>query len=374
MPIPQEIPPKLDEIEVSIFGPGFGESIVAHVGNGDWIIIDSCIEEMGRVSKPIEYLKTLGVDPAQSVRIVVATHWHDDHVAGLSGALEACQTAVFCCPDALSNKDFLRLAELYKEAPAGFPTGPEEIIRAIEISSLRSKTFGKQMLKWAKADNLIWASSQARMIALSPSDEMIRRAIEFMIREYNRAVSGNKLLDRLTPQMPNDTATVVRLDVGERSILLGSDLETERDPLVGWRAVLDTVSATERRSSVYKVAHHGSKSGCYPDVWSKLLLPNPLALLAPFRWGRHKLPNLTDRARILGMTDRAFISAHPDRDAPPGGRRSPKVESFIKQTAKNRRRACGPVGQVRWRATIHDLADEGTVDLFDGALHLKDAA
>ena len=30
----------------------------------DWIIIDSCIEEMGRVSKPIEYLKTLGVDPA----------------------------------------------------------------------------------------------------------------------------------------------------------------------------------------------------------------------------------------------------------------------------------------------------------------------
>lgn len=374
MLIPQAIPPKPDEVEVSIFGPGFGESIVAHVGNGDWIIVDSCIEEAGRVPKPIEYLKLLGVDPAQSVRIVVATHWHDDHVAGLSDTLETCRTAAFCCPAALASRDFLRLAELYKEAPAGFPSGPEEISRAIEISSLRSREFRKQMLKWAKADSLIWTSSQARIVALSPSDEMIRKTIEFMIREYNLATSGNKMLDRLTPQTPNDTATVVRLDVGERSILLGSDLETERDPLVGWTAVLDTFSAAERRSSVYKVAHHGSKSGCHPEVWSKMLDPNPLALLAPFRWGRHKLPNPSDRARILGMTDRAFISAHPDIDALPGGRRSPKIEGLIKQTAKKRRRACGPVGHVRWRASIHDLTDEGKVDLFDGALHLKDAA
>jgi len=31
-----------DELEVSVFGPGYGESLAIHLGLGSWIIIDSC--------------------------------------------------------------------------------------------------------------------------------------------------------------------------------------------------------------------------------------------------------------------------------------------------------------------------------------------
>ena len=36
--------PTAQEIEVSTFGPGFGESIVVHAGNNEWVIVDLCID------------------------------------------------------------------------------------------------------------------------------------------------------------------------------------------------------------------------------------------------------------------------------------------------------------------------------------------
>ncbi|MBF0463333.1 MAG: MBL fold metallo-hydrolase [Magnetococcales bacterium] len=87
--------------------------MVIHVGCGEWIIVDSCAgESAGHPSKPIEYLKNIGHKPEECVRIVVATHWHDDHIAGLSEALDMCQKAVFCCSIVLSGKEFIGLADL----------------------------------------------------------------------------------------------------------------------------------------------------------------------------------------------------------------------------------------------------------------------
>ena len=33
--------PRPDELEVSLFGAGNGECVVAHCGNDDWVIVDS---------------------------------------------------------------------------------------------------------------------------------------------------------------------------------------------------------------------------------------------------------------------------------------------------------------------------------------------
>ena len=74
-------PPRDDEFELTLLGPGYGESIVMHVGEGAWVLVDSC----GRANAPaaLEYLGTLGVDPAEAVKLIVASHWHDDHVRGI---------------------------------------------------------------------------------------------------------------------------------------------------------------------------------------------------------------------------------------------------------------------------------------------------
>lgn len=374
MPTPQAIPPKPDQLEISVFGPGFGESVVAHVGNGEWIVVDSCLNTPNGDPKPLEYLRLLDFDPALCVKVVVATHWHDDHVAGLSKTLDVCSSALFCCPCALSGSDFLKLAELYQEASVDFPPGPEEIRKSIDIAAHRSKKLRLKMLSFAKADSLVWASPSARLIALSPSDEMCRKTLEFMAQAYAVASSGKNIFDRLTPSTPNDTATALRLDVAGRSVLLGSDLEKGSNPLLGWRAVLTSIMGIEKKSSVFKVAHHGSKSGDHDSIWSDMLDPHPLALISPFRWGRYRLPDAIDRARILSKTDKAYITSHPNRDSPPVGKRSPKVETFIRQATNERRMACGPAGHVRWRASLSDLSDEGHVELFDGAIPLVEVA
>ena len=66
-------PPNLHELEVSVFGPGVGECIVAHVGDGDWIVVDSCINRESQEPVALEYLKSLHVDIPSRVRLVVAT-------------------------------------------------------------------------------------------------------------------------------------------------------------------------------------------------------------------------------------------------------------------------------------------------------------
>ena len=98
--------PKHNEIEISCFGPGFGESIVIHLGNSEWIIIDSCTNNIDPLPASINYLNSIKVKVETQVKIVLATHWHDDHIKGIADTLERCKNAVFYCSDALRTDEF----------------------------------------------------------------------------------------------------------------------------------------------------------------------------------------------------------------------------------------------------------------------------
>jgi hypothetical protein len=37
----RQTPPRPDELELSLFGSGIGESLAVHLGNGEWAIVDS---------------------------------------------------------------------------------------------------------------------------------------------------------------------------------------------------------------------------------------------------------------------------------------------------------------------------------------------
>ena len=99
-------PPGENEFEVVLFGPGYGESIVLHIGFGSWVIVDSCINDAGK-PRALEYLESIGVNPAQGVELIVATHWHDDHIRGMAKLVEVCSKANFCCANALRTEEFL---------------------------------------------------------------------------------------------------------------------------------------------------------------------------------------------------------------------------------------------------------------------------
>ncbi|WP_373507633.1 hypothetical protein [Thiocapsa sp.] len=255
------------------------------------------------------------------------------------------------------------------------PPSPDEI----EVSIL-GPGFGECVLihpgagRWLIIDSCIDATTKrpVLMSALSPSDEMITRAQEEIALQY-RVCKQSEQVTMLTPVQPNHISVALHLEVGGRRILLGSDLEETGDPQIGWSAVLSSVGRPDASASVFKVAHHGAQSGHSDAVWTEMVEPKPLALLTPFRWGRCRLPDANDRRRILALTDRAFITAHPERDIAPRKRTS-KVEQMIARTARKRWVAAGSLGHVRWRADLLQVDDAGSIDLFGAAMLLGNVA
>jgi glyoxylase-like metal-dependent hydrolase (beta-lactamase superfamily II) len=108
-------PPESYELEISLFGPGIGESIVAHLGDGDWIVVDSCKDRKSRQPVALQYLNSLGVDVANKVKLVVATHWHDDHIKGLAEVLRAAEKAEFVSSAAYLFRDLVRIVKVGAE-------------------------------------------------------------------------------------------------------------------------------------------------------------------------------------------------------------------------------------------------------------------
>jgi beta-lactamase superfamily II metal-dependent hydrolase len=372
-------PPAPHELEVSLFGPGFGESVLIHVGAGHWIVIDSCINVLSGKPVALEYLERIGV-PSSSVDLIIATHWHADHIRGLSALVATCERAQFCCSAALNNHEFLSIANLYADVPLKLAAGPNELYDAFNTVIGRRGSNAYHPIKWLRSDmDVVSAHNEIeaapvpiRLRALSPSDEMLTRAVQEMAQQL-AVCRKSEQLGVLTPGHPNHISVALQVQVGARHLLLGSDLEETGDPLIGWSAVLSSTSRPREAAEVFKVAHHGSKSGHNDEVWSSMLQRDPMALLTPFRWGRHRLPAASDRQRILALTERAFITAHPEKDKSPG-KRSVKVERLIADTVRRRWVAAGSLGHVRWRADILDHNDAGTIELFGAAMPLSKVA
>ena len=41
------VPPDSDEFEFTLIGPGYGESIILHLGGGVWVLVDSNVDKDG---------------------------------------------------------------------------------------------------------------------------------------------------------------------------------------------------------------------------------------------------------------------------------------------------------------------------------------
>jgi glyoxylase-like metal-dependent hydrolase (beta-lactamase superfamily II) len=105
--------PDEDEIEVSIFGTGTGECLAVHLGLGKWILIDSCHLSNSKKPLNVSYLTNLGYNLSLSVKLIICTHWHDDHAIGLSDIFNDIDLPIVISA-VLQKKEFLRLAYLYQ--------------------------------------------------------------------------------------------------------------------------------------------------------------------------------------------------------------------------------------------------------------------
>lgn len=336
-----------------------------HVGGGKWIIIDSCVGKGSLDPLPLAYLKDLGVDVSSKVALVIASHWHDDHIRGLGKIVAECTAARFVCAYAMVAEKFRMLGKLYAGSPPSGHSGVNEFAKIHQILNAQNRTVvrtGPNRILIDDSKAMTGLAFDVRVISLSPSDE----AAESCVKQLASQLSRRPPIRHLPSRRPNDLSIVVQVLAGNTSFLLGSDMENGAK--YGWETVLNDTSKSDLKSCLFKVAHHGSASGHNDRVWSTMLEPKPYALLTPFRNGRHNIPQSADIARIKTFSPRAY-STLPPNATPKRRQLKPSVRRTLRESGITIHPVMTSRGQICFRMTP-DNPSSSRVDLYNGAVQL----
>ena len=292
-------PPACDQLEVTVFGSGYGEAIAVHVGGGNWILVDSCVTPDSSKPTTLAYLEDIGVQSEQ-VRVIVASHWHDDHIRGLSALVNAYPDADFALSDVFNKKEAHEFLAAYSgEAAPNQAKGTRELYAAI-VSSQKPLYVHQRCIVYEDTSG----ARRVRAVAFTPVQATVAQSLANMMQN---AMTVGRTIGHAPELKPNLEAVVVHIDLGNEAILLGSDLENAPKKF-GWNAVTsDGWCSRQRKAEVYKVAHHGSASGDSDDIWSTLIAANPYACITPFINGSVRLPTPDDLERIRTRTNQIYL-------------------------------------------------------------------
>lgn len=357
-------PPDVQEIEISIFGTGYGECILLHIGNNKWFVVDSCIDPLTKTPAPLAYLNQIGVNPVESVRQIMASHWHDDHIKGLGEIVKTCVNAQFICSGAMERKEAREIIRTYGRRSLMESSGIDELRIILDELMERGRNRGERYVapKLAFADRLLWKGDEGSIYALSPSDASIIASQADFASLFPEEMKPKR---RLLSSSPNHSSVVIWAEVGDINILFGSDLEETGDSNRGWSVVVES-GIPNGKASFFKIPHHGSEGAHYSNVWDAMLKDNPTAVLTPFEKGSIRLPSVDDVNRICSLTDDAYSTGTVGRRRTI--KRDKTVEKTIREVALNIRELTSSYGHIRLRA---QNSDDWNVELFGEACDLQ---
>ena len=345
-------PPAIDEIEVTLFGPGYGEAIAVHLGEGAWLLVDSCVDPNAKAPASGTYLEQIGVD-ADQVRSIVASHWHDDHVRGISKLAVRHPNADFVISAVFNERSAAAFLAAYSGASsAGLARGAKELFEVMRARNTVSPALHRS--------NILEATLNARNVRVTALSPVPAAYSQFLAHLAQYMPRKNQAINHAPQIRPNFEAVALHIDIGDDAVLLGADLE-EHDSF-GWSAVVaDQWSAARRPATAYKVAHHGSHTGNCLKVWATLLKPDPVAYLTPFTLGDLRLPTDADKVRMKGNTPHTYISSGASRRPDMDGRQLKRLGDICKKLA----RVDAGFGAVRLRKQLG--APSWGVELFGAA-------
>ena len=318
--------PELIEINLLGTGGGYGESLVIHIGNDEWIVIDSCQNPSTKETLPLSFLKKRSVD-LNNVKLVLCTHWHDDHIRGISELLEQTPNAIFSIAKVTDIEKFLLFIELDSEKESiSSNSSTLEFKKCLEIIDARNK-----IIKSSLSDRLLYSTSYNNLpiniYALSPSD----LSCKYFDKEISTLLSKFEAPNKKVPyQSINDRSVAILLQLGNHCALLGADLEAKTNKKLGWLDIIynSQVINSCNKSSYFKIPHHGSVNGFHNGIWQNLLIPKPIATLTPWNRGK-KLPQASMVSKYLKLTTELHSTSKISTSNKPKKRRH-KIEETIK--------------------------------------------
>ena len=359
--------PKPEQIEVSIFGRGNGESILVHLGDRNWIVVDSLMS--GEKSVPLIYFDHIGVKVDKEVKLVLASHWHDDHIKGLADVVDVAASASCSFPAAFLQDKFLKFASYFAPVPLSRATsGVKEMGRILEAMEARKWVPLQLGAAWATLLRMPAASflhgSNVEVEAISPS-QFDQLSFLAMVSQY---VPTKRVAVRAPRYSENDVSCAVQIRIGADTIVLGADLEKTRDARSGWDAVFSAGKLTGSPASLMKVPHHGSVTGHHADIWNILCRSKPITSLTQWARGGHRLPKPTDVARIRQLSSESYSASTTITS---GDRhRLQAVNSVLRRTNSKVRKLDLRLGHVRHRL-VNGVWE---TELFGSAVELKNVA
>jgi len=318
--------PTPNEIEISVFGCGFGECILVHY-NTDWFIIDSFIlnekkevfdveiselnanknstntrESFTSIPVALKYLQSINVNLDQ-VKLILASHWHTDHTEGLCETIQKCHYASFFITSTITKKTF----PFFKESERFIQQNPNSTHEVNSIFKYFKKN-KKRKINKAYKELPLFKSKDIEIYSLSPSMETNDYFFNNLLKHIDQKIKAPDK-DEIR-EYANRTSVVLLIKLKKYSILLGSDLEHLNDPEMGWNGVLNTYGIKNVKSHIFKIPHHGSENGHCEDIWVKHLIENPIAISTSFTSLVDPLPTLKDVERIKKYTNNAYLVAN----------------------------------------------------------------
>lgn len=360
--------PTNSEVEITLIGTGggYGESIILKIGIDSWIIIDSCINPFSNEPLAIEYLQTIGIDFSK-VKLVVCTHWHNDHIKGLANVLSRCPNAEFCFSAVNDLNKFLLLCELdyTKMLKGGSISSTNEFADCLEIINKRGTYFTRAqcdlVLKMVKEANVEFS-----LYAMSPSPKTISdfdSEISQLITKFGERNTA------IINKSPNDKSVALLLKFGEHRVVLGSDLEIGKNEHEGWRHIIKHSKVIdEQKASLYKLPHHGSENGYLKDIFDILVNDNSVLKLTPFKSSglprEEMLEIYTKHSDRIYLTSNITVSKKPKK-------RDSAIEKVIERSVVSLTEVKFSHGIVRSRIDYLTPGATWRTELFEGATIYK---
>lgn len=317
------------------------------------MVIDSCFEATTKEPIALHYLRKIGVDPATAVKIIIISHWHDDHTGGAARMIAACESAKVFYSIALLKKEFITLYQTLASPISlvdRYTSGVREMASVVEILNHRARLSPRnkaEVLQPVIADRLLFqnpraAANEVKVWALSPSSGSVQKAL-MQIGSLIPTKGDDRTVVSRSSQ--NHNAVVIWIQFGERAILLGSDLLETGDPDTGWSAIVNSKLRPQAKANIFKIPHHGSHTGHCHEVWTDMIETGSHAILTTFTRGQ-SLPTKKDIHRLKGYTPNIYCTLEPKSKVP---KRHTAVEKTIKGMVKGRKVLGGEMGQIQVR-------------------------
>lgn len=357
------------EIEITLIGTGggYGESIVIKIAN-DWILIDSCVNPNSKENLSANYLKRIGVDLATEVKLIICTHWHQDHIKGLSNLLGLCKSAKFVMPAVNDKKKFLRFITLdgIKSVKGGF-SSTEEFAKCLQICIDRNmspiRASSNKLLYRSVLGHGVVDKESVEICSLSPSESVISH----FDKELGNLLSKKLSIVSVPEKDANDKSVVILLNNNGFSALLGADLEVNKKEDEGWLDIINNSLMVRNKVGLFKIPHHGSENGYDVRIFEKFISDNAILKLTP--WNRSvKLPDLSMMEVYRNHSDEVFITSPVSRILTKPKKRSKQIQKMAEEFSRSLSEMKFEMGIVRSRVDV--LNPIPVVETFGNAIKI----